>query len=443
MNKNDFAPLPPMGWNSYDYYDTTVNEAQVRANADYLAAHLKEYGWEYVVVDIQWYAHKAGSWRQKFQYIPFSTLEMDEYSRLLPDPERFPSSKDGAGFKPLADYVHSLGLKFGIHIMRGIPRVAAHTHCKVKGSALTADLIADPSSICGWNPDMYGVRDTEDGQAYYDSLLELYASWGVDFIKCDDICNTNIYPANPYSARHEIEMLSRAIARCGRPVVLSLSPGPALIEQAWHYETHANMWRITDDFWDDWSLLKNMFYRCELWQDHVSRGNYPDCDMLPLGFVGKGFEDERQTRFTREEQRTMMTLWCLFGSPLMIGAELTKLDDWTLSLLTNREILSMLTPDCRPRQLFRTDSSAAWSGFNAKTGACYAALFNLSDEEAEISVPVSSLCASDGSALFGGCEEVLLGELWDGADQKSRGGRISCVLPAHGCAVYRVTPAQS
>ena len=132
---------------------------------------------------------------------------------------------------------------------------------------------------------MYGVRDTEAGQAYYDSLMELYASWGVDFIKCDDICNTNIYPANPYSARHEIEMLAKAIARCGRPIVLSLSPGPALIEHAWHYETYANMWRITDDFWDKWDLLKDMFHRCELWQNHVAKGCYPDCDMLPVSYT--------------------------------------------------------------------------------------------------------------------------------------------------------------
>ena len=187
---------------------------------------------------------------------------------------------------------------------------------------------------------MYGVRNTSEGQAYYDSLIELYASWGVDFIKCDDICNTNIYPENQYSAKHEIEMLAKAIQKCGRPIVLSLSPGPALIYKAWHYEKYANMWRITDDFWDNWTLLKDMFYRCELWQNHVSEGCYPDCDMLPLGYLGKGFGEERVTNFTKDEQQTMMTLWCLFGSPLMLGAEMTKLDDFTLSLLTNKKSIS-------------------------------------------------------------------------------------------------------
>ena len=308
MNKNTFAVTPPMGWNSYDYYDTTVNEEQVKANADYMAAHLKQYGWEYIVVDIQWYAYGAGTKRDRYQYIPFSRLEMDEYGRLCPCPERFPSAANGAGFKPLADYIHSLGLKFGIHIMRGIPRAAAQEGLPILGSEETADEVADPSSICGWNPDMYGLRKGMEGsQAYYDSLFALYAQWGVDYVKCDDICNTNIYPANPYSAAHEIEMLHSAIEKCGRPIVLSLSPGPALIEKAWHYEKYANMWRITDDFWDSWDLLLNMFWRCELWQNHVKPGCFPDCDMLPLGMVGKGFGQERQTKFTRAEQVTDIT----------------------------------------------------------------------------------------------------------------------------------------
>ena len=429
MNKNLFAVTPPMGWNSYDYYDTTVNEAKVKENAAYMAEHLKPFGWQYVVVDIQWYAKKAGSQREKYQYIPFSELEMDAYGRLQPDKERFPSSGDGSGFTKLAEYVHGLGLKFGIHIMRGIPRVAAQNHMPVKGSSVTANQIADPSSICGWNPDMYGVRNLPEGQAYYDSLLEMYADWGVDFIKCDDICNTNVYPQNPYSARHEIEMLAKAIQKCGREIVLSLSPGPALIDKAWHYEKYANMWRITDDFWDDWRLLKDMFHRCELWQKHVSKGCYPDCDMLPLGYLGKGFGRERQTSFTRQEQRTMMTLWCLFGSPLMIGAELTKLDDWTKSLLTNRSILKMLTPDCRPEQICLEENRAVWKAENEKTGEYYIALFNLAEEEAEVGI-------STGEAEI---PEEISGELtecWSGEKAELSEGILKALLPAHGCAVY-------
>lgn len=422
MNKNDFAKTPPMGWNSYDCYDTTVNEEQVKANARVMAEKLRPFGWEYVVVDIQWYAHGAGSMRDQFQYIPFGGVEMDEFSRLLPDPERFPGSRDGKGFGPLAEFVHSLGLKFGIHIMRGIPRAAAHGHGKIKDCALTADMVADPSSVCRWNPDMYGVRDIPEGQKYYDSLIELYASWGVDFIKCDDICNTDNWSVSDersYEGRHEIEMLARAIEKQGRPIVLSLSPGPALVEKAWHYQAHANMWRITDDFWDDWKLLKGMFARCELWQDHVREGCWPDCDMLPLGCLGKGFGQERETNLTRDEQRTMMTLWCLFGSPLMVGAELTELDDWTLSLLTNRDVLAMLP--CRPRQVCRDEKKAVWMAEGS--GARYAALFNL-DDSAGI---VSTVTGAAGGV-----------ELWTGARKAFRDGVVSAELGPHACVVYRL-----
>ena len=436
--------------------DTTVNEAQVRKNAEYMAEHLKEYGWEYIVVDIQWYAHGAGSQRDRFQYIPFSSLETDEFSRLQPDPERFPSSVGGKGFAPLAKYIHSLGLKFGIHIMRGVPRIAAHLHTPVKGTNVTADQIADPSSICGWNPDMYGVRNTPEGQAYYDSLLELYASWGVDFIKCDDICNTNLYPNHPFSGRHEIEMLAGAIQKCGRPIVLSLSPGPALIDKAWHYEKYANMWRITDDFWDDWKLLKDMFRRCELWQNHVSEGCWPDCDMLPLGKLGKGFGQERDTKFTPEEQQTMMTLWCIFGSPMMIGAELPLLDKPTLALLTNREVLHLLHPECRAKQVRLTDDSSVWVSLDSKTGSVCAALFNLSDSTASVSVeldelletarackalpdsedPVSlsALCeASDGEKLL-----PVLQDLWTKESRKAGSRTLTAELPAHGCVLWKL-----
>lgn len=444
MNKNDFAVTPPMGWNSYDYYDTTVNEEQVKANADYMAAHLKEYGWEYVVVDIEWYSNDAGTLRERFQYIPFGDIEMDEYGRLQPSPVRFPSSAGGKGFAPLAEYVHSLGLKFGIHIMRGIPRSAAEQHCPVIGADKTADMIADPSSICPWNPDMYGVRNTEEGQAYYDSLLAMYAQWGVDFIKCDDICDSRLYRDETFLGWEETRMLHRAIGKCGREIVLSLSPGPAHIDRAWEYCKYANMWRITDDFWDNWSLLKAMFVRCELWQDHVRAGCFPDCDMLPLGKLGKGFGSERDTGFTKEEQKTMMTLWCMFRSPLMIGAELTMLDDWTLSILTNRDVLAMMQETCKGMQITRTDDYAVWKNIDEASGRLCVALFNLSDADKSLSVGFAELeemtageaAASEENAVAE--QEQKLFELWEKKESLTVSGRIEAVVPAHGVKVYRV-----
>ncbi len=406
-----------MGWNSYDYYDTTVNEEQIRANADYMAQNLKKYGWEYIVVDIAWYSKEAGRQREKYQYVPFCKADIDEYSRLLPDVERFPSSAGGKGFAPLAEYVHNLGLKFGIHIMRGIPRAAAYQRTAIKGTDMTANQVANAYSICGWNPDMYGVDpDSAGAQPYYDSLLELYAGWGVDFVKCDDICRMDAD-----SSKREIEMLHEAIGKCGRDIVLSLSPGPALVEEHEFYREHANMWRITDDFWDHWESLRDMFDRCRNWQDYVCEGAYPDCDMLPLGWLGKGFGEERQTGFTKEEQKTMMTLWCMFHSPLMLGAELTKLDEWTLSLLTNEELLHVLNETEGAREYYRDEEVIIWESADCKNKNRYAAVFNISEEEKEMRLP---------SGLVGDCREGR--ELWTGEKMDVRN---FLTIPAHGTAL--------
>ncbi len=279
---------------------------------------------------------------------------------------------------------------------------------------------------------MYGVRNCPEGQAYYDSIIQLYADWGVDFIKCDDICNTDNlvdHSEKGYERKHEIEMLHRAIQKAGRPMVLSLSPGPAIIQKAWHYKKYANMWRITDDLWDDWALLKAMFPRCEIWQDHIAPGCYPDCDMLPLGKLGGGFgKGEWDSRLTPDEQRTMMTLWCLFGSPLMLGAELTKLDQATLALLTNRAVLAMLPPACRPSQRERTGSQALWTAENDKTGQRYAALFNLAEEAQELCLDLTEIFPA-----------VTKGrELWTKAPASIEAGRLSAPVPPHGCVVYEV-----
>ncbi|MDT8717793.1 glycoside hydrolase family 27 protein [Clostridium sp. 19966] len=431
--KNSYVKTPPMGWNSYDYYDTTVNEEQVRANAEYMAKYLRPYGYEYVVIDIQWSDPNAGSKRDEFQYINFSHFNMDEYSRQLPAENRFPSSKNGLGFGPLADYIHSLGLKLGIHIMRGIPRYAAHMHLKIKDTELTADQIADPYSISKWNPDMYGVNYKMKGaEEYYNSIFQLYAEWGIDFVKVDDICNTNMYPENPYSAEKEIELIHNAIANCGRNIVLSLSPGPAVIEKAWHLEKYSNMWRITDDFWDNWNLLKNMFFRCEVWQKHVSEGCYPDCDMLPIGWLGKGFGHERYTNFTYDEQITLMTLWCIFRSPLMIGAELTKLDEKTLALLTNHEVLHLVTGAHGAEQIEKDESHAVWRSKDDNDGSDYVALFNLSDETKALNISLEAL---------GIKEDVIVRDLWKHKDLGALNELPAMYIPAHGALLYKLSKA--
>ena len=339
MRLKNIAHTPPKGWNSWDCYGASVTEAEVLANAEYMATHLKDHGWEYVIVDIQWYEPAAKS----SIYNAFFPLEMDEYSRLMPAVNRFPSAKDGAGFKALGEKIHALGLKFGIHIMRGIPRQAVHQNTPLLGTSLRARDIAHSNSICPWNTDMYGLDVTKpEAQLYYNSLFELYASWGVDYIKVDDIAASRLYP--PYH-QPEIEMLRKAIDHAGRDMVLSLSPGPAPLEHAEALKANANMWRMTDDFWDKWDALLPMFERCRKWAPHVQPHNWPDCDMLPLGHIGirsvDGGGADRYTRFTKDEQITMMTLWSIFRSPLMFGGELRDNDPFTLSLLTNTAVNHM------------------------------------------------------------------------------------------------------
>ena len=194
------APTPPMGWNSWDSYGTTIRENEVKANADTMASKLKQYGWQYVVVDIQWYEPNA----QAHGYRPNAKLSMDDHGRLVPAANRFPSAQNGQGFKPLADYIHSKGLKFGIHILRGIPRQAVAENSPILGTSFHAGDVADKTSLCEWNTDMYGVDMTKPGgQSYYDSIVAQYAKWGVDFIKADDM-------SRPYH-KAEIEGLHKAI----------------------------------------------------------------------------------------------------------------------------------------------------------------------------------------------------------------------------------------
>ena len=411
------AKTPPMGWNSWDCYGAAVDEKTVRQNADYMAKHLKKFGWEYIVVDIQWYQPTADS----HEYQPFAELTMDDYGRLLPAVNRFPSAADGAGFGPLAEYVHGLGLKFGIHIMRGLPRMAAHRRLPIYGSRATCAQAANPNSVCAWNPDMYGLRcELPEARAYYDSIFALYAAWGVDYVKVDDIARE--YP----HCRREIEVISEACRGCGRDMVLSLSPGPAPLEQAEHLKRYANMWRLTDDFWDQWPLLKAMFERAEKWCVHAGPGHWPDLDMLPAGAVRQVESPENWTRFTREELRTMMTLWCIMPAPLMFGGEMTKLDDFTRRLITNEAVLEMLKDTFGGRPVYTREEEAAWMAPRRDGQGCYVALFNLSDEERTLTLSPETL----------GLAPCAAAELWTG--KPADPALLSARLSAHDAAVWLV-----
>jgi hypothetical protein len=337
------ALVPPMGWNSYDAFGDAVVESEVLANAQWMKDHLQPFGWDTIVVDFRWYDSKADGVRVQNP----EGVTLDEWGRCVPPTNRFPSASGGLGFKPLADKIHAMGLKFGIHIMRGIPRRAVEHDLPIHGTDFRASQAARPvgdvARECRWNRDMYGVdASTGAGKAWYADIAKQYADWGIDYIKCDDIANiergTNRYP------RLEVEALANGLRASGRSIVLSLSPGPALLQESAHLEEYANLWRISSDFWDNWRSLNRNFTLFASWQTNRAIGHWPDGDMIPFGHIcirNCDVHPERWTRFTRDEQVTLMSLWALAQSPLMLGMNLPDNDDWTTALLTNPEVLAV------------------------------------------------------------------------------------------------------
>ena len=426
-SSSQLAPTPPMGWNSWDSFGLSVTEAEFKANADWLAHNLKQYGWQYVVVDEGWYLKNPSAKPATFEFT------MDSNGRYLPATGRFTSAGKDAGFKPLADYVHGMGLKFGIHIIRGIPKGAVTKGLPIANSSFRAADAADTSDTCPWNADNYGVKYTPAGQAYYDSLSKLYASWGLDYIKVDCIAS------GPYKG-DEIRMIRQALEHAGRPIVLSLSPGPAPLDKANELQQLAQLWRISGDVWDHWLYDPKISYSQSVlqqfpvaasWSRYVGQGHWPDADMLPIGYLGPrpGAGSARETRLTHDEQRTLITAWTIFRSPLFMGGNLVKADEWTKSLLTNEEVIAVNQHSTGQHEAMNDGKKVIWITRNEAGSAAYVALFNLSDERQTIAYPPQSLGLSKVS--------FAVRDLWNHRDLGNSDG-LKAQLAPHASVLYRV-----
>lgn len=361
-----------MGWNSWICFGASVTEDEVLANADFMKRNLLDCGWEYIVMDAGWYAPGMVALEDYEAARPEQLI--DRFGRLVPDPQKFPSAAGGKGLKPLSDQLHAMGLKLGLHIMRGIPVQAYEADSRIKGTRLSVRDIADTLNCCQWYHGMYGIDMTKPGAAeYYESLFSQYRSWGVDYVKADDLLS-------PSYAVGDIEAISRAAHRNG--IVLSLSPGPAPIEQAGHLASVCELWRISEDFWDNWESLRKQFPLCARWQDHTGDGHWADADMLPVGPMARRAMrgEPRNSNFTEDEQRTMMSLWAMFRSPLMVGCNLPEADPFTISLLTNPDIIEIDSNSRDNRQVCDRDGIVIWSARNADDeSTCYLAVFNTND----------------------------------------------------------------
>lgn len=424
------AATPPMGWNSWDSYGRTLDEKSIRATARWLAQHLKRFGWEYVVVDEGWYLANLDA-RGNDEHMRF---QLDAYGRYVPVPARFPSAGKEFTFRPLADYLHALGLKFGLHIIRGIPREAVARNLPIAGSPFHAAEAADTSDLCPWNAYNYGLNPAQPAaQAYYDSLARLYAAWGVDFIKIDCIAD------HPYKGE-EIRMFSTAIARSGRAMVLSLSPGPTAIDKRAEVSRFAQMWRISDDVWDVWDSrenfpqgVKNQFARAALWAGVARPEHWPDADMLPIGSLrpAAGWGEPRESRLTHDEQRTLLTLWCIFRSPLIMGGNLLRADDWTTALLTNDEVIAVDQHSKDNHPVITTADVVIWTARPDAGPASYVAVFNIGDTARTIRYAWRDLGLTASS--------YRLRDLWQRTDIGSPAS-LAVTLPPHASVLYRATP---
>jgi hypothetical protein len=435
----DWAQTPPMGWNSWDCYGAGVSQADALANADYMGKNLKAHGWSVVTIDIQWYEPLAHT----TEYRKGAILETDANGRLLPAPNRFPMTAQSRSFKPIADYLHARGLKFGLHLMRGVPRQSVdRDNALILGTTNHVSEIADKVNVCRWNGDMYGVDMSKPGaQEYYNSVFAQLASWDLDFVKVDDLAGHE----------PEIEAVREAIDKSGRPMIFSISPHGSTVARGEFVSTNANMWRISDDFWDNWRSLYAQFARVNSWTPFRGPGHWPDADMIPFGDI-RAWTADGWTHFTHDEHYTLMSLWCIARSPLILGGNLPKNDDFTLSVLTNDEVLAVNQKSTNNRQLFNTNNQVAWMADVPGSKDKYVALFNTSptpsqsrqrsaDNSVSADSAVQSVSISVSLADVGISGSAKVRDLWTHKDLGTVSGEFKTMINSHGAGLYRFSPA--
>ena len=377
------AKTPPMGWNSWDSYALKLNEETALANIDAFAEKLKPSGYEYFVIDAGWYDQENkeannNSWE----------INIDEYGLLQASETYFPN-----GLELVIEHCHNLGIKFGLHLMRGIPRVVVKKNLPVKGTKYTANDIADTNSICEWSTLNYGIDMNKPGaQEYYNNLINQMAGWGVDFIKYDDIV--------PFP--DEVEAVVKAIEQCGRPILLSLSPGDVVDVNAIGTFRKANMLRVTQDIWDNQISIDKTFEAMRKWQGTKTDHFWIDMDMIPFGQLrltspeileeaeriefetyGMGGPN-RWTKLSKDQMCTFITQRAISASPLMMGGDLVSIDDFSLELLTNKEMIQCNQNGIMAKLVHENDSIEVWETAQKKTTNQWVAIFNRNDKDVEI-----------------------------------------------------------
>lgn len=348
------ASTPPMGWNSFDSYSCHLYEEVALKELEVFIDTYAPYGYEYYVIDNGWFAEHERIVGEGYrlpmrQHAKASDVRINGYGIVQPSKEGFPN-----GFKPLVDKLHSNGLKFGLHLMRGIPRKAVEQNTPIQGTPYHAQDIADTKDICSWCNYMYGVdMDKPGAQEFYSSLIQQFADWGVDFIKVDDVIHKP----------REIAAYRKAIDNCGRPIILSLSPGRE-VDETLVKDTYsqANLFRIVADVWDHKNSFKGHLERYKVFGKYSRPGMWADIDMIPFGELcllrrKVNFEESQKRGLSAEETRFAGARyhWCHFNkdqkafflalrsigcSPLMIGGSLVSMDQESRDMLLDPEFIA-------------------------------------------------------------------------------------------------------
>ena len=332
------STAPFLGWNSYDCYGTHINEKLTKENLEAFIQKLKPHGYEYFVLDAGWYRYydlKPGEiWPTDGDKV---NLTMDEFGRFVPAPFYFPD-----GFKEIIDYAHKHGVKFGLHLMRGISREAVEKNLPVKGAGYFARDIANVNDTCNWSSLNYGIdMDKPGAQEYYNGVVQLLADWGVDFIKYDDIVHKP----------REINAVADAIEKTGRKIVLSISPGDDINPEFYKTYQRADMIRISRDVWDLQEDIDISFERWEQILPYADKGFWLDMDMIPFGHIRinypvtknklnshRGYD--RMDYFSYAQKKSFITQRAMAASPLFMGGALTTSPNTVFELITDGDMLA-------------------------------------------------------------------------------------------------------
>ncbi len=392
---SDLAPTPPLGWNSFDSYGVYLHHDATMKNMEAMAEKLKPHGYEYFVID--------GGWYGEFKLVEGTMYPLEKHAKEVNlnefgiyQPSKVYFSQ---GFEPIVQKGHSIGLKMGIHVMRGVPREAVKQKLPIKGTQYTCADIADQTRTCAWNDQNYGIDVTKPGaQEYYNSVFKQIADWEFDFVKVDDL--------TPYP--DEILMIARAIENSGRAMVYSLSPGNGISLTHLPYYHRANMMRITRDIWDRRKDLDKAFIAWKMFQGRAYPGFWPDMDMIPFGNLqlmspemydngeknpnlsGEGFT--RRCRLTPPQMRTFITMRALSASPLMMGGDLVTLDEFSHTLITHPEILACNQNGVNGVNVYDKDGIEVWVTNKKKVkGEGWIGVFNRNKEGREVSLSRTDL----------------------------------------------------